>query len=409
MSHRKFEAPRHGSLGFQPRKRAKRVRGRIRKFPRDDASKKVHLTAFVGFKAGMTHIVREVKRPGSRIHNKEIVEPVTVIETPPIVVVGLAGYIETPTGLRTLTTVWAQTLSDEFLRRMYKNWYRAKKKAFSKYVKKFADGKTNGKEDRELELARMRKYCSVIRVIAHTQMKELSLTQKKAHIFEIQVNGGSVSDKISYAEQLLEKNVPIDKVFETNEVIDTIAVTKGHGFEGVTSRWSTRRLPRKTHKGLRKVACIGAWHPENVLWTVPRAGQRGFHHRTEINKKIYRVGKAGPNSGGTEFDLTKKDINPMGGFPHYGLVRSDFVIIKGCCPGTKKRAITLRKSLSVNFKRSAQEVVQLKWIDTSSKFGHGRYQTDAEKRKVMGFVKKDASKEKDTKAEEKGTDAVADS
>jgi len=393
MSHRKFESPRHGSLAFVPRKRAKRIRGKIRKFPRDDPAKKPHLTAFLGYKAGMTHIVREVKRQGSRIHNKEIVEPVTIIETPSMYVVGVAGYIETPTGLRTLTTVWAQTLGEEFLRRMYKNWYRAKKKAFTKYAKRFADSKTQGKENLETELKRIAKYCSVVRVIAHTQMRKLSVRQKKAHVLEIQINGGSVADKVAYAKSLLEQKVPVDAVFETNEVIDTIAVTKGHGFEGVTTRWSTRRLPRKTHKGLRKVACIGAWHPENVLWTVPRAGQHGFHHRTEVNKKIYRLGKAGPASGTTDFDLTKKDINPMGGFPHYGLVRDDFLMIKGCCPGTKKRVITLRKSLNVNFKRSAQEVIQLKWIDTSSKFGHGRYQTDAEKKKQMGLLKKDANKE----------------
>jgi large subunit ribosomal protein L3e len=341
----------------------------------------------------MTHIVREVKRPGSRIHNKETVEPVTIIETPAMAVVGIAGYVETPTGLRTLTTVWAQTLGEEFLRRMYKNWYRAKKKAFTRYQKKFAEGKTNGKEDMESELERIRKYCTVVRVIAHTQMKDLSCRQKKAHVLEIQVNGGSVADKLAFAKKLLEQKVKVDDVFETNEVIDTIAVTKGKGFEGVTTRWSTRALPRKTHKGLRKVACIGAWHPENVLWTVPRAGQHGYHHRTEVNKKIYRVGKVAENSGSTEFDTTKKSINPMGGFPHYGIVRHDFIMIKGCCPGTKKRVITLRKSLAVNFKRSAQEVIQLKWIDTSSKFGHGRYQTDEEKNKQMGYLKRDAAKD----------------
>ncbi len=59
---------------------------------------------------------------------------------------------------------------------------------------------------------------------------------------------------------------------------------------GVTSRWHTKKLPRKTHKGLRKVACIGAWHPSRVQFTVARAGQKGYHHRTEMNKKIYRIG-----------------------------------------------------------------------------------------------------------------------
>lgn len=59
----------------------------------------------------------------------------------------------------------------------------------------------------------------------------------------------------------------------------------------MTSRWHTKKLPRKTHKGLRKVACIGAWHPSRVSFTVARAGQKGYHHRTEMNKKIYRLGQ----------------------------------------------------------------------------------------------------------------------
>ena len=54
---------------------------------------------------------------------------------------------------------------------------------------------------------------------------------------------------------------------------------------GVTSRWHTKKLQRKTHKGLRKVACIGAWHPARVAYTIARAGQKGYNHRTELNKK----------------------------------------------------------------------------------------------------------------------------
>jgi large subunit ribosomal protein L3e len=109
---------------------------------------------------------------------------------------------------------------------------------------------------------------------------------------EIQVNGGNIQEKVNWAKEHLEKEVPISAVFDQDEHIDVIGVTKGHGFEGVTHRWGTRKLPRKTHKGLRKVACIGAWHPARVKYTVPRAGQHGYHHRTELNKKIYRIGKA---------------------------------------------------------------------------------------------------------------------
>ena len=37
----------------------------VKAFPKDDPSKPPKLTAFLGYKAGMTHIVREVEKPGS--------------------------------------------------------------------------------------------------------------------------------------------------------------------------------------------------------------------------------------------------------------------------------------------------------------------------------------------------------
>lgn len=108
---------------------------------------------------------------------------------------------------------------------------------------------------------------------------------------EIQLNGGTVAEKVEWAKTHLEKAIPVQQVFDQDEMIDVIGVTKGKGFKGVTSRWHTRKLQRKTHKGLRKVACIGAWHPSRVSFSVARAGQKGYHHRTEINKKIYRIGQ----------------------------------------------------------------------------------------------------------------------
>merc|ERR1712154_642795 len=210
MSHRKFSAPRHGSMGFYPKKRSKRHRGKVRAFPKDDSSKPCHLTAFIGYKAGMTHIVREADRPGSKVNKKEIVVAVTIIETPPMMCVGVVGYIETPSCLRALKTVWAEHIGEECRRRFYKNWSKSKKKAFTKASKKWED----------------------------------DLGKKE-----------------------IAKEV----------MIDCIGVTKGKGFKGVTSRWHTKKLPRKTHKGLRKVACIGAWHPSRIQFTVARAGQKGYH------------------------------------------------------------------------------------------------------------------------------------
>lgn len=130
------------------------------------------------------------------------------------------------------------------------------------------------------------------------------LKQKKAHLMEIQVNGGTIAQKVDYAYSFFEKQIPVEAVFQKDEMIDIIGVTKGKGYEGVVTRWGVTRLPRKTHRGLRKVACIGAWHPARVSFTVARAGQNGYHHRTELNKKIYKVGKSGQETHAaiTEFD-----------------------------------------------------------------------------------------------------------
>jgi len=384
MSHRKFEAPRHGSLGFLPRKRTRHHRGRVRNFPKDDASKPVHLTAFPVFKAGMTHILRDVDKVGSKLHKKETVEAATVLEAPPIVVAGVVGYIETPRGLRALTTVWAQHLSTQFKRRLYKNWMNSKKKAFSKYAAKWSDEKNITRE-----LDRIKKYCQVIRVIVHTQLNKLNLRQKRAHVLEIQVNGGTIAQKVDFARQNFEQEIRVSKVFNQDEMIDVLGVTKGKGYSGVTSRFGTKRLPRKTHRGLRKVGCIGAWHPARVRFQVARAGQLGYHHRTEMNKKIYRIGvgiryQDKANNASTANDLTEKNITPLGGFPHYGIVNEDFVLIKGCCVGPKKRALLLRKSLFPQVSRTALEKINLKFIDTASKMGHGRFQTADEKAKFLG-------------------------
>jgi len=387
MSHRKFERPRHGSLGFLPKKRTRHIHGKIKSFPKDDASKKPHFTAFMSFKAGMSHIVRDVDRPGSKLHKKEIAEGVSILEAPPMRVVGFVGYVETPRGLRPLTSVWAGHLSDECKRRFYKNWYKCKKKAFTKYQKRWADASKGSEAPMAAEIERAKKYCQIIRAICHTQVSKVKLRQKKAQIKEIQINGGSTADKVDFVTGLFEQEVKVSDVFSQDEMIDVIGATKGHGFEGVVTRWGVTRLVRKSHRGLRKVACIGSWHPARVQFQVPRSGQRGYHHRTEINKKIYRIGKnlkEDPHNAMTENDLTEKAITPLGGFSHYGEVNEDWVMVKGGVMGSRKRLITLRKSLLPQVSRKACEKVELKFIDTASKWGHGRFQTAEEKSKFFG-------------------------
>merc|ERR1712174_161572 len=125
---------------------------------------------------------------------------------------------------------------------------------------------------------------------------------------------------------------------------------------------------------------------------------------TEINKKIYRIGKntkEDPNGATTSADLTEKGITPMGGFAHFGEVTQDWVMVRGGVMGPKKRIITLRKSLLPQVSRRATEKIELKFIDTSSKFGHGRFQTSEEKAKFFGgaATKKAKKEEKVPEAE----------
>ena len=404
MSHSKFEHPRHGHLGFLPRKRSRQIRGRCRSFPKDNATARPHLTAFPVFKAGMTHIVRDSDRPGSKTNKKEVVEAVTVLEAPPIVVVGITGYRETPRGLRSLGTVWAHHVNTEFKRRFYSNWKKSSQKAFTK-LRQFQKTKP-GVLARAATLRRFEKNASVIRVIAHTQNRKLRnqrIGTKKAFVQEIQVNGGDTRAKVNFANGLLEKQLRVDFVFAQSEACDICSVTRGHGFEGVVHRWGVAGLPRKTHRGLRKVACIGSWHPTRVAFQIARAGQNGYHHRTQINKKIYRLGRAAlfdAKNATTEHDITAKTITPMGGFVGYGTVRNDYVMIKGSVSGPRRRVITLRRPIAPQTSRKMQEQIELKFIDTSSKLGHGRFQTRKEKAQWMGVLKKERLRNEEKKRKE---------
>jgi large subunit ribosomal protein L3e len=296
-------------------------------------------------------------------------------------------------------------LNEEVKRRFYKTWHKSKKKAFTKYQKRWSDAaKGEGGAPMAAEIERAKKYCQVIRAICHTQVGKVKIGQKKANIKEIQVNGGTTEKKVDFVTGLFEQEVKVADVFGQDEMVDIIGSTRGHGFNGVVTRWGCSRLPRKTHRGLRKVACIGTWHPARVQFQVPRAGQDGYHHRTEINKKIYRIGKNAkedPNSAMTEADLTEKGITPMGGFAHFGEVTQDWVMVKGTVAGPKKRILTLRKSLLPQVSRKATEKIELKFIDTASKFGHGRFQTSEEKAKFFGgaSVAKKPKTEKAAKAE----------
>ncbi|MBS7647572.1 MAG: 50S ribosomal protein L3 [Candidatus Bathyarchaeia archaeon] len=310
MGHRKHHAPKHGSLAYLPRKRAKSILARIRYWPEIQADTP-KLLGFIGYKAGMTYAVVVEDRKRSPNFGKEVVRPVTVVETPPLLICGVRAYTKTPYGLRTFAEAWMEDPPDDLERVLT-------------IPEKFNTAENLKKIEENLD------KISKIRVIAITQPRQTGLPKKKPDISEIEIGGGSIQQRFEYAKSILGKTVSPAEVFREGQHVDVIAVTTGKGFQGPVKRWGVKILQHKGRKTKRGVATLGPWNPHHVLYTVPRAGQMGFHQRTEYNKRILKIGKDG------------KEITPKGGFIRYGIVRGPYILIEGSIPGPEKRPIKLR-------------------------------------------------------------------
>ncbi len=320
MGARKKHAPRRGSLGLRPRKRASRLVPKIRSWPEVDSEKPLPL-AFLVYKAGMTHVFMIDDRPGSVTEGKEIFVPVTILEAPPMVVLAVRAYGYDPNiGLYTLTEAWTQP--EEVMNKYKLDIYRVLPKTFRV-------------PDPEKQLKRMEELLEKIkdvRIIAATQPRLVGgLSKKKPDLLEIRIGGGSgIEERLRYAASLLGNTFSIRDVFQEGQLVDVIAVTKGKGFQGVIKRFGVKELPKwhKHRKGSRR---IGARSPGiGALSPVPQPGQMGFHRRTEYNKRILKIGDNG------------LEVTPSGGFLHYGVVSSTYVMLAGSIPGTPKRPIVLR-------------------------------------------------------------------
>jgi len=400
MSHRKFSHPHCGHLGFRPFKRCRAVKPKISAmaYERQGATKtmqKPQFACFLGHKVGMTTVVVKKNRPElKKLHNKEVVEPVTYIETPPSIVVGVRGYVQTPTGYKCANTVFAQHLSTEFRRRMIKNWTKSNQRSFYHYSKLYENADT--KKALDDKIAEIKQTCQKVKAIVHTQPQKIpKLGMKKGIIYEVPIVGGSVAEKVDFVVAKFEKEYKIDDMISENEIVDLAGVTKGKGHQGVVKRFGVKRLQKKTRRGRRKVACIGSWHPANIQDTVARHGQMGYHHRVIKNSKVFAIKNgADATAGTTAYDKTPKSINPLGGFRKYGLIRNQCVMLKGSVMGPSRRPILIKLSTGNVPKGDLSEKVDIKFIDTSSHTGNGRFQTATEKRATLGMLKKDLALEK---------------
>jgi large subunit ribosomal protein L3 len=310
MGHRKTHAPKHGSLAYLPRKRAKSQVARIRYWPKLNADTP-RLLGFTGYKAGMTYVFTIEDRKRSPNFGKEVVRSATVIETPPLLVIGIRAYTETPYGLKHLTEAWMKDPPADLDRVLV-------------LPENFDTDSMVQKLQSSLD------KITTIRVITATQPKQASLAKKKPDITEIEIGGAGIPKQLEYAKALLGKTVTTEEVFKEGQYVDTAAITAGKGFQGPVKRWGVTILQHKSRKTKRGIATLGPWNPHHVMYSVPRAGQMGYHQRTEYNKRVLKIGKDG------------KDITVKGGYIRYGQLKGPYILIEGSIPGTEKRPIRLR-------------------------------------------------------------------
>jgi len=313
MGHRKHSQPRRGSLAYLPRGRAKSMEARIRTWPEEEGDQP-KLLAHAGFKAGCIRIASIDDRDKTPNFGKQLVSLGTVVVTPPIVIIGIRGYSRDRYGIDSAFDVYAKDLPKE-LPRLFT-----------------AKSDEKNLERAEKSLGRIDEIFAIAAILPG----QAGIDQKKPYVFEVAVKGGDIQKQFAFVKDLLGKEVKVDQVFQKGVDVDIAAITKGKGIEGPITRWGVKKKQHKSRKSVRALGTLGPISPSTIMYTVPRAGQRGFHQRTQYNNRIMLMS----NTQNSEFK-----INPAGGFKHFGLVEGDFVVIRGSIPGTYRRLVKLRSPM----------------------------------------------------------------
>lgn len=313
----KGHKPVAGSRAFWPRKRAKSAYSAPKVFP--SISETIPLN-FAAYKAGMTRVITTAKKGPNQIE-QDVAEAVTVLDAPAVIIAGVRTYMSSHDGLKAHNTVLMENPSKDLKRKtMIPKEIKRDLQKLEEQAEKFAD----------------------IRLLVHTQPRKTALSKKKPDLFEISL-GGDVKAKWDYAKQKLGSELRIEEVFKEGEIIDVKSVTKGKGFQGPVKRFGVTIRPRKHEKKRRHVGNIGSVGVGRVFpGKIAMAGQLGYQTRTELNKKVMKIGSDG--------------LNVRGGWLKYGHVNGDYVLVRGSVPGPKKRLIMLRKAIRTEIREMPVEV-----------------------------------------------------
>lgn len=252
----------------------------------------------------MTHVIAVDNRKTSPTKGENLAIPVTIIECPPLKVMGIQLYKKAYAGKR----LAGQALAEKH----DKNLERA-----------IPSPKKRGTK---IENVKPEDY-DEIRLLVHTQPSLTGIGKKKPEIFELGL-GGSTTQQLEYAKNALGKEIKLTEVFTPGQHVDVHAVTKGKGLQGPVKRFGVAIRHHKSEKTRRGPGSLGPWHGTNYH-RVAKAGQTGYHQRTEHNKWIMHISED-PNKA-----------QAKGGLVRYGNLKNPVMLVKGSIPGPAKRLIKL--------------------------------------------------------------------
>jgi large subunit ribosomal protein L3 len=293
---------------------------------------KPSLMGFAGFKAGGINIMTVDDRDRTPNFGKQFLNPSTVIATPPIRIVGIRGYKVDVNGRHVEFDVYSRDAPKELSRKVEVKY---KEDLFAKA---------------EASLSSIHSIMAIATVVP----RDANLPQKKPFVFEIAVSGNDNQKIFEYVKGLFGKEIRIRDVFQLGQYVDVLGITRGKGVEGPVTRFGVKRKQHKSRKSVRAVGTLGPISPAVVMYTVARQGQRGFHQRTEYNKRILLMSSADKDD--------QTSINPSGGFKHFGLIRDDYVVLRGSVPGVPKRIVKLRQPM----RETKRKVIEPKVVEVMS-------------------------------------------
>ncbi|MBI2005276.1 MAG: 50S ribosomal protein L3 [Candidatus Aenigmarchaeota archaeon] len=300
--------PREGSKGYWPKKRSIRIYPSLTAYPETDKPK---VMGFAGYKSGMLHAILFDNRKGSLTFGHEVSKPITVIDCPPLKAIGIRAYANSVDGLKISSDAMVKDLPKDLSRKI-----------------KLGNFKT---EEKLAEMEKNVDKISKIRLLVATQPRLSGVKKKTPEVFELEVGGKNVKENFDYVKNILNKDITAKDFIREGELVDVVAVTKGKGTQGPVKRFGVKIQVRHAKKKLRHVGSLGQERPGKVRHTAPMAGQMGFWRRTELNKRVLKIGDG--------------DITPKNGFPRYGVVKSNYILLEGSVPGSKKRLIMLRPAI----------------------------------------------------------------